>query len=495
VLEAEMNARLSIAPQRDQVLAGGCLHVVVTLTHEGPLALQAPADDEARALTYVLEPVADPSRSIVLSQERADGLRSDATGATRALRIDPLPGGMSRTYVADLAGLAVEPVAPGRYLLFAMMDLDGGFVATSKLLVTVVAPRVSDLAVAAGPVMGVLALAAALPRGAGTTTVLQRDSAIGAAGDGILYERAELAATATEVRVAVAVELYANFRVRWMAWMVRGELFAVLAEGSTVFHRTGPIALGLAAPMLHPIGWQPADNEASFAALGADAAGVVTVAIVTCSPFSEPRVRSFPLAAAAMPGRWAARRGADDSGDLVDVVTVHADDGVTRVLCQRVRLDPADGSPARVGETVPVLVAMALEPLVAMALAPVAGVHEGVVDLLFGPVGPERRMRLLRCPLYGSTAPVAWTVTVAADSVPSAWSLAAAACDTPVVLARLGSDISAWHAATHPGWSRVASGAGDVDHLHLVALGGVHWAIWADPVEGLQYARVTPPRD
>jgi hypothetical protein len=70
---------------------------------------------------------------------------------------------------------------------------------------------------------------------------------------------------------------------------------------------------------------------------------------------------------------------------------------------------------------------------------------------------------------------------------PEPWAISPTPLPKPVVLAKFGDRLLAWRLSADASWFVLAEGASQAEHLHLEVIGDTVWAIWADPVIGIQY--------
>jgi len=485
--KARMQLQLSVSPQHAEVVAGETIPVVVEIVNAGQAPAQAPSPQAPNAFEFNLRSAADGTLRLSLSADAALAQRSHDPRPARPVPMVALAPGASQRYEDDIARFAVSPVPPGNYRLSVVHRATGGPIESPGAPLLVVPPRVLAMATVVGSSVGQLGHVIAHAQASGRTVVLQRESRAGVPGDGIWYRRVELIPPAKVGGVGVAVELERSRGVRWFSWLQGDAAGAGVAEYATLYKRVDPLPLGLRGAVLYPVGWQPTQESASFAALGLGPGGRVSLAAATFAASGTGSVKRAPLAATAVPGHWAVRRRSWQEPAQFDVVWTATDGGWTRIRRQGVTPEAGTAEP-------PVMLAERAEPLAALAVAPVAGSSPGVVDALFGPFGGEGKMLFLRLPLDHGAKTAEWTFDgpkTPDEARPTDWTITATPLDDPAVLVKLGDNLLVRRLAAGSGWSTLAEHASSITSLRLVVLGDASvWAIWADPVAGIRYCIV-----
>jgi len=475
---------LTIAPVHPEVIVGESLNVKVTLENTGTEPVEVHSPESPSELEFILRTEEQGREPRMLSEREAMSLRNPESVPELPTTMATLAPKATLDYTEDLAGLAIPPLEAGRYQVSVAYRLAGERVESPGEPISIVVPQVRALAAAPGPTRGNLSLVFVHAAADKTQAVFHHESAPGAPADGTAYRRATVAPPASVTAAATTVELYRNQGVRWVAWLQDGALAAAVAQLHTLFVSVKPVDLGLKSPELQPVGWQTSDNTAVFAALGTGEGNRVAMAIVSfdARDGGKGRVTTVPLAAAARPTWWAAQYQVENEKARLHVVCAAVAEGKMQVQRQTVSLDTGEAE-------APVLLTERAEMVAALALSPLAG-EPAAVDALFGPVGDEGKLTLLRLPLDGGKPLGEWTSTAPEGpdkARPSAWAMALALLPDPVVLAKHGNKLLARRAAGGD-WAPLADQAARAVHLQLAVLAdGVVWAVWADPRTGIHF--------
>jgi hypothetical protein len=315
--------------------------------------------------------------------------------------------------------------------------------------------------------------------------VFQRESSYEAPADGIWFRRAELVSPAQQQGAAVAIELGENRECRWIAWREGDAVRAGIGESAGRWLIDfPPTPLGLKSAQLHPIGWQPVPESASFVALGQEADGSVALAEIACT-LKSATVHKSRLALTALPTNWAVRYRTDGARAKLDLVTAQAAGEAVRVVRQTV---PVGGGAAEK----PVMLRDLHGKLATLALAPVAEPGADSVDVLLG-LGPDgSTMTLQRLALDGGKVLGTWSFSPPGNATakPSAWALVAKPLAEPVLLARFGDQLMIRRAGEGKQWAVMAEHATGAENLRLeVAEPAAVWAFWTDQSKGVQVVK------
>jgi hypothetical protein len=477
--------QLAITPQQAEVLAGESLKVTAKLTNPGPNAVDAPSPDAPSEFEFVLWSTADNQPRYTLSALRARRSKVRDSAPPLERETVSLKPGAALTYNDDLMDYALSPPLPGRYLLSVFHGKGAERVESPRVPLTLTAPRVAALSAIAGANGRRLALVLAQADAAGKQVVLQREGDTDRPTVGVLYRRVEVSRPTAIDGVAAAVELEdGGDGVRWFAWAQGDAVGGGVAQRNTLLERVGPAALGVKSARLYRAGWQPSQEEASFAALGQDARGQINFALIALTAMGDSKVKTVALAAQTMPAHWGVQ--AQNGVGRFEIVWVETAGGKTRIERQTVTPDIGQASS-------PTVLSERAEPLAVLALNPLAGTAASVVDVLLGAAGTTGQMTFLRLPLGGGAPLGEWKVNVpAGPQRPSAWALAPMPLANPVVLAKLGDKLLVCRAASG-GWQTLAENAAQAEHLRLEVISGHVWAIWADPGTGIHYKQVPLP--
>lgn len=463
--------------------------VEVSLRNIGATPADVPDPDSPSVFEFAVKGLDSGLPSVTLSATRAR-LARDPNPAPK-LGSDPvtLAAGAVRVYPHDLASFMAEPLPPGRYAVSVVYRGGRDVAQSADVPFLVSTPVVAAYTAASSPVSGALVSVLAHRGGDGRVAILQRDSRPGRPQDGVSYRRFELPPGETADGVAVTIETDPGDMEaggRWYAYLQAGRLGAGMAEGATAFFRIEPADLGLKQAQLHRTGWQPRPGRAVFAAIGTDAAGKPSIALVTfLAKEKRAVVRTAPLGGASVPAKWAARYRADDGG-TIDLVVADAVAGGTRVYRQSFIIESGRAA-------APVGLIQRPEALSAIALAPLASGGKDAVDALFGPTGSPSRMTFVRVPMAGGTPMIDFPFAVPVDDKqqpPTDWALVPALPERPVGVAKFKGQIVGRPLSENArGFMLDPQGLG-ATRLQLHALGESTWAVWVDAVLGFQYRKL-----
>jgi hypothetical protein len=479
--------QLNVTPKRSEILVDESLHVDIELRNNGPTPIDLPSPDEPTVFEFTLRSRIDPNIAFTLRNENATALALNEPLPTQKVVTVEVNPGAALTYHDDISRFAAFSIPPDQYLLFAGYDVEGERVDSSGSPITIVAPKLAAMAMSVCPLGSNQVIAhLAAPTG---VLVFQRASSTKSFDERLWYRRIEIANQAAVTGVAATFALAGDPMLRgvwWFGWLEGESVGAGVGQADTLFARVDPVALGLAAPVLHPVSWQPSNETATFVALGKDTQGRIALAAATFLATGSAESKAVPLANATLPARWVARARQEGEGLRFDVVTVDETTGAVRLLRQGVAPESGVADP-------PVVLTERKEPLVALGLYPIAGTEPGVVDALFGPAGDPPQMIFLRLPLDGALPIVEFPLSIPLDvnnQPPMNWALTPMPMSEPVVLAKFGYRLLAWRLSADSRWFVLAEGASQADHLQLEVIGDTVWAIWADPAIGIQYKAI-----
>lgn len=465
-------------------LVSESLPIEIVLRNGGAATLQIPDPDSPSVFQFMVRGIDAGLPSLSLSAS-ATRLKRDPNPVpnlgSQGIALEP---GKSQRYVDDLASYMPEPLSPGRYAVSVVHVGPGGVAQSPEVELRLLPLVPAAMAFTAIPTASMLVGAFAQPLESGGAVVLQRESLPDRPQDGISHRRENLPAPAAVASVAIATEVSADDEFpsgRWYAYALAGRVGAGVSSGSTNFLRVEPVELGLQDLRLHPIGWQPDVNHAVFVALGRNAAGKPTLALVNMLARERRAVvRLVPLAGDALPHAWAVQYRATGQGELA-VVTAESEADQTRIYLQHVEL--------RTGVTdLRVLLTKRQQPLAAMALPPLGA--DAALDLLLGPSGAKPRMTFLRQPLAGPASLPEFEFDAPIDSeqrLPSHWALAPGGTGLPAAVAMFrGQIIGRTLAPTGRGFV-LETRARNAAQLQAAKVGKATYAIWVDAALGLQY--------
>ncbi len=479
--------RLTISPQHAQTIVGENLDAKVTVMNTGPTPFEVDGPDTTSPFEFILRLAGDTRNVRTLSARAAMVVRSggDRVPPPPTTKVAVAPGA-SLVYADDLADYATSPVPPGSYLLSVALGAGASRIESPPVPLMVGAPRVRALATVAAADGVRLGLAFVHEPSAGSRVVFQQESAGKDPFDAVRYRRWETVSAPMVAGVALAAEPEDNAGVRWFAWLQDDSLGAGVAQGNTVFKRIEPVRLGLRSSVLLPLGWQPSVQSASFVALGADQQGQVTLAVGTfLAREGIGSVKTIPLGLTKIPEHCGVRWPGQGDGGEFHLIAAEERNGATTLLHEVATLS---GDRTKAGA----VLLERREPLVALTPSAAASGKNDHVDALFGPVGEEARMTLVRLSLIDRRIINEWTFSAPDSrdkSRPSVWALAPRALPDPVVLAKLGDSLLVWR-SSRSGWSTLVEKSRQVEFMRLEVLGGKVWAVWADPLSGIRFSAV-----
>ena len=467
--------QLTIAAQHPEVISGESLEVQVTLENKGSSAVELHRPEDPSELEFILR--SEGGRAQVLSGHAKRMNTAEPPPPLPALKA-PLAPAAKFTYDVDIAGYSITPLPVGQYQLSVAYGSGAERVGSANVPVAIVSPRIGALASAVSPAEERLGIVFAHSERGGGCAVFQRESAQGMPYEGVAFRRVDVAPPLSVAGVASSASSEPSDGVRWYAWLLGDSVGAGVTQGKTQFERIDPVLLGLRSPALYEVGMHPNAESASFVAMGTDAQNHIALAIATFQATGTASVKTVPLANQTMPARWAVQYHPHDAVGRLDVVTVTVDGGTVRVQSQSV--SPATGKADQ-----PIQLIESRDRLAALGLGPIAPDGNGVVDVVFDPVGDHPQMTFLRLPLQGGQPLAKWTFPAPEDEKknhPAAWAIARAQMNDPFVLAKLGDKLMARRVLNGSNWAVVADGAAQAANLHLEAIGdaGV-WAIWTFP--------------
>jgi hypothetical protein len=479
---------LAISTARAEALPDESMMIQVTLANKDSALIEVPDPESVCVFEFIVRSKTDSANVHFLDAASAFEAHTGDEKPPRDPAMKALEPGTHASYDYDLAQFYLEPLRPDAYDVSVRYRKDADVWESPPASLAIVPPKIEALAAIYGPTEQNLGHIFANREEDGSTTICQRESFYNKPYCGILYRRIHLNSNETVASVADAIEMYYNRGIRWFAWLEDGALRAAVAQERTLFGQVDPISLELQSPIMYQRGWQLEDELAMFAILGQSKEGRVA-----CIPASLPvaegeSLKYVPLSISTMPVQWGAQlHGAEDNQQFV-IVTAQDNGGTIRLGAQTVDRKAETATP-------PVTLAERAEPLAALALEPVAGDESNVVDVLFGPVGEERRMTFLRLPLDGGEPVNEWTLHAPLDEEGQAqlsqWAITPQSVPVPMVMMKFGNRLMARAVADGAEWIMVADDAADAEYIHLEVLGdGRVWAVWADPRIGLRYLAI-----
>lgn len=473
--------QFTVSTRNPEIIIGESLPVEVRLLNSGGSIIQVPSPDSPSVFEYMLRTAPGQAPVLSLSRRFAVAARADDTMPAPPLTMVPLQPGAGQTYQENIADYAVSPIPAGKYLLSVAWQSGTGRVESPGIPLTVTPPQVVTVdGVGAG-------LLLAHRNANSVTTLLQREQSAGLLADGTWHRRADIPAGVQVTGTASAARIEGGTGPRWFAWLQGEAAGAGAAEGKTLFLRVDPISTGLRAAALQGIGWQETNESALFAALGAGPKGGATLGLLIFTDNGQGQARLVPLAPAGLPLRWAVRLTPPVASGHYDIVMATQEGQMMKLIRQTVRSGKATAE-------APVTLIERAEPLAALSFETLTGENKrDVVDALFGPMGDNARMTVMRLPLSGGAPIAEWrfTAPVTPDKKrPSAWALAQHTLVNPPVLAKSGDKLMARRAGGNSPWVTVAENAAQADHLRLEVVDDQVWAIWSDPVTGINFRQI-----
>lgn len=472
--------QLTIAAGRPEALIGESIPITVTARNTSAAPAATPDPDETFAFSVVLRPAKDPASGYTLSKAGAQASRYvDEPPPALAIPTVPLAPGDSRTYRTDLADMAVQPLPAGEYTIAAALEIGEQYFESPGTPLTIAPPRVRALA---GEFTGRgLNQVMVHETASGAGAVYQREGRADLPADGPWHRRADGPEGKTRTGVAAAVVLHRPDGVYWYGWLAGDEFSAGVAQGGTVFKTLGPQPLGLTDVQLHRAGWQHSPNEATFAAMGKDKSGKVSLAMIEMHAKGNAVVRAVDLGVPDAPRHWAAQF--DPKGNRLIIAGVSERAGSSRIWSRGV--DRKTGAAA---DLTPI--AAVNGKAAGLAVAPLARGGDPQLNVLFGPTGEKNDMQLVRFPLAGGAPGGQWTFTAprdAAGHTPSEWGIGDGVRGDPRVLAFLNGKICICN-ARDGSWGELAAGAPRSDWMRILEnSSGKLFAIWVDTAAGVQY--------
>lgn len=479
-----MSVTLTVTSSPALAVVGGPIKVTVVTANEGDADAQVPAITAESPYEFSLVDAGTGDGRYALSAYAArSGRNQDSAPAPRPSFSALAPGdALPRDF--DLGALALEPIAPGDYLLSVAWFSPAGAIESPRVPLAVREPSVISLAAGwcAGDDALTLCVAHALPDG--RTAVDQRSGSSADPLRGVLFPRDAFPSGDRPVMAATAVSLFHAQESRWYAALVDGAVAAGVAQRAVIAKRLAPAPIQLARASLYELGWQTDRQSAFFLLGGFDGDGQLVLAVASCHARSPaPSVTVFPTGVRAAPAAWCARGSLRDEGRVLDVVLAFTSAEGTSLY--RYTLWPDTGTLQG-----PAPITTHPEPVAALAMDPVGSERPEVVDVLFGPVGVDGRMTLARVALDASSTVALWRFVAPYHPErerPAAWALAQAAMDEPLVLAHLAPSVYALRVGDGAAWSEVVSGRSRLGFLHAVTPAGyAPIAIWASPDGGVE---------
>jgi len=474
---------LTLKLKRTKVITGESLPVEVTISNQGSSPVEVPDPVAGSEFRYTLRSRTQPRTEHYLSYARAYAERYLDPAPSHGAPGQPLAPGAKRVYDEDLADYEVPVIGPGDYDLSVAYEGAQGLVDSVPVAVTITPPRVLRMLTAAGTSENRVAVAFAHHADGRRVTLYQVENEAGRPGDGPAYPRKELASASDLHGLALAVELGENAGRRFWGWMDGRGIGAGVGQGRFVSRGLAPVAHGLGAASLSPVGWQLSNDDALFVGLGASAEGQGMLAVATFNLAAPAAVKTVRVAGPAAPEAWATQYRAAAGDAHIELVTAARLAHAVKITVQSIALGTGKaGTPTSLIERAGPLAAMAISPLGNPSAA-------GHVDVLFGPDPKTGYMSFLRLPLSGGSARPTWDFSppkTAAGKRPTLWAIPRAPLDPPMAAAQVGDKICTRRAGGE--WSVAVDSGPQVEHLSLEALrDGSVVIVWSDPRFGIRY--------
>jgi len=477
---------LTIKLNRTKFITGESLPIEVTLENRSQSAVAVPDPRVGSEFIYTMWSRTDPTVVHHLSADWAHADRYSEPPPRREFPGLQLAPGGRQAYNEDLARFEVKPIGPGEYTLVVGYKGAGDLTECAGVPVTIVPPHVVRMTTLAGVSESRVAVVFAQSLDVKHATVYQVENAAGRPGDGAAYPRREGLNIAELRGLAIASDVADNNGRRWLAWEEGGKIAAAVGQERYLSHLLAPVAHNLHASSLAPVGWQFANDDALFVALGAGAGGRAALVAASFSLSAPSTVKTIPVAGSAKPDAWVAQYQAGGGGAQLVLVTAEHAGHTVKVVRQTLALatGKADAPSTLVENT---------GPLAGMAIAPADGANNtDSVDVLFGPDPGTGNMSFLRLPLAGGRARANWDFLAPKNTGgkrPTAWALPRIPLDPPMVATHIGDKIYVRRGGGQ--WSVVVDGVPHVENLSLEAFEeGNVVAVWSDPSFGIRYHAV-----
>jgi len=479
---------VAVAPKRRQVLAGESLVVTTIVVNRGDRDALVHDPDQPSPFAYRLESAAEGGpRYDVSDLDRLLRRSSDEIPVPASEPAYPLAPGRRVSREEDLADLADEPFAPGRYRITVEYARKGGAIASPPASVEVTAPKVGQIASEVCPTQETLTTALAHVDLAEGVTLLQRESSAWRPAFGVFYRRHALPAGARLSGLSTAIDAADVPGGRWLAWLERATLGAVKGWGTDVMEPPVAVDTGLAEARLVRPGVQLEDASTLFWVAGT-AGGAARLHQYSVSKAGLTRSFDVPLEA-ALPGDEA--RARLTPGGPVEIVWAERAAASGRLHLRRFA---ADGTRLDGGA----VLAEVAEPLLAFALEPIARPENAALSALSGP-DAEGRMAYRRVPLDPAAAPSEPVRFAPPDGLiaagPEPWALLPTDEGDRPVLVHAGGKVLHTRARRGEGWTAIAADLRRVPHLQLLVMPDERsiFAEWVDPASGVRHRRLESP--
>lgn len=458
---------LSSFPKGREFLSGESLRVHTIFYNGTDAPLAVPAPDAPSPLRYTLASLEGGPRYVLSLDDFVTVLR----------REPPHRPGPPETYALaptarlgrweDVADLAEEPFAPGRYALTSRCVV-GEALTSPEAPVTVLAPRVEAAAAAYCGARGSLASALA-HRADGAVVVLARESYRRRPELGVFRRVATLPGDAPLSELQVFVDAADIVGGRWLAWVRDGRVSARRAWGPEVESALDDVA--------------PHWSQVRLAAPGLQRADASGLLVVTGEAEGRGRAAAIGLTPDGAAVLWEA-----DFEDVVeDARLSHGADGrvwLARVAVGGLRALPIDLGGASGGGDRLLLTFEA--PCVGWSLPAIVRAGVPVATVLEGPTA-RNTLRVHTVPLDGGEATavefgpmpegvVRWDVLPQADGA----LLFAAAAGRLYVTPTVGGDP----------WRELGRVAAEGGWFRVYAVEGAPWVEWDEPGHGTRRVAV-----
>lgn len=460
-------------PDKPRYLAGERLEVTSAIANDGDAVLPVADPGGASPYSYRLLRPEDGAEIAQLSASRAALLLDpDPTPPIEPTYSHALSPGQSIGINEEIGHMLPLGIPPGRHHLVASYrGPDAPPLVSAPSRVEVFVPQLAALRSARCSVRGTLGTVLAARDELGEMWLLQRESAAQAPMLGVFHRRRSLGNPAHVQDLCTTIDAAEVRSGRWMAWLDRGSLAALLGFGDRIQRSAAPVALGLTRPRLVHPGVQMADATAVLFAWGMTAADVVVKAY-------RASAKGLELVGHALLGgrpTGPVRAAIEPTSQTLHLVW---DERHEASITLRTRtFDIALGARERAPRTL----AAVEGSLPAWALASIAGASGPDVQIL---VGSEGRL------VHHRASELAVAPMPAADV--QAWALAAAPSGSNVpgsVVAHAGERIWWWSPGDRSGWRVAVEGVPAVR-----ALGAFHAGLpgyfveWFDPGWGYRMA-------
>lgn len=460
--------KISTFPQQRRVLSGESLVTQTVFINNRDSHVNITSIDVPSPYWYRLTGDDDSHREYVVTNDRPAGLNK--RDSNYGLVEQPPYSLSPKSKISrqdDLAALAAEPFAPGRYRLVAFYDRDGHDLSSLPSGVEIVAPQIEKFSSHVSILPPSLGTAFAHREPDGSLAILQRESARNFPQSGVFFRRHRLEASARVGDLTLAVDAAHINGGRWLAWLQDETLAALKAWGSRA-EVVAPAATGLTgARFVHP-GFQFEDGSGLFLVCG-HAGGVVRLQAYAAAPDGCRQLWGVELSR-QMPRRILASYKAHAGLQLIWTEETPEAVGIYSRLCDL---------RGNFREAAPALLLELSEPLAALEIQALA--QSGTVHLLSGGQDAKHSMSYRRISTQGAVH-VSDPVRFDAPETPvEAWGISTLDEGSLPVLASSGGQILLKHLRAGGDWQPVAERVGTIQHLKVFSIDPeTLWLEWVD---------------